>query len=89
MVKVLPDRFRQVAERGADAVILLCNLPPGGVIGVKLGITPPVHGDVQLPGGLVLAEAGTQDVGEEADGQGAIEAAAQSPVDGADQRRPR
>lgn len=83
-----PDRFRQVTERGADAVIFPGDLAPAGVVGVQLGVTPPVHGDVQLPGGLILAEAGTQDVGEEADGQGAVAAAAQRPVDGANQRRP-
>jgi len=80
--------FRQVAERGADAVLLPRDLAPGGVVGVQLGITPPVHRDVQLPGGLVLGEAGAQDVGEEADGQGAVAAAAQRPVDGAHQLRP-
>ncbi len=82
-----PDRFRQVRQSGTDAVILADDLAAGRVVGVKLAVAAPVHRDVKLPGCLVLAVPGAQDVGEEASRQVAVDAAAQRPVNGAHQRR--
>ncbi len=86
--RAAPGWFRQVSQAGADAVLFADDLATGRVIGVKLGVTAPVHGDVELPDGLVLTDAGTEDVGEEAGREVAVEAAAQGAVDRADQRCP-
>ena len=82
-----PRWFGPVGQGGADAVLFADDLAAGRVVGVQLGVAAPVHGHVQLPGRLVLPDAGTQDVGEEAGGEVAVEAAAQGPEDGAYQRR--
>ena len=78
---------RRVGQGGADALLLPDDLAAGRVVGVQLGVPAPVHGGVQLAGRVLLAEAGPQDVGEEAGRQVAVQAAAQRPVDGPDQRR--
>ena len=85
MQRAAPGRFGPVSQGGADAAGFADDLAASRVVGVQLGVAAPVHGDVQLPGGLVFTEVGTQDVGEEGR-QVAVEASAQGPVDGAHQR---
>src|SRR5215472_564365 len=76
-------RFR---DRRPDPLLFPDDLAASCVVVVQLGVPAPVHSHIQLPGRFFFAKAVAQDVSKETGGQAVVEASAQCPVNGPDQR---